>query len=77
MISNIKSEKKKNDMNDVVEEEINKLKEENATFRQELVLSQALINSLQTELKNNLNNENKIYITLFGNTCYIGQIHIL
>ena len=46
-------------MNDVVEE-INKLKEENATFRQELVLSQALINSLQTELKNNLNNENKI-----------------
>jgi hypothetical protein len=59
MISNIKSEKKKNDMNDVVEE-INKLKEENATFRQELVLSQALINSLQTELKNNLNNENKI-----------------
>ena len=58
MINSIKSgENKKNDLNEM-HEEINKLKEENATFRQELVLSQALINSLQSEIKNNNNINN-------------------
>ena len=58
MINSIKSgENKKNDLNEM-HDEINKLKEENATFRQELVLSQALINSLQSEIKNNNNINN-------------------
>ena len=53
MINNIKKKKKKENDIEEMKEIIHKLKEENDTFRQELVLSQALINSLKSELKNN------------------------
>ena len=57
MINNIKSGGKKENNLEEMNEIIKKLKEENDMFRQELVLSQALINSLQSELKNkNINN---------------------
>jgi len=57
MINNIKSGGKKENNLEEMNEVIKKLKEENDIFRQELVLSQALINSLQSELKNkNINN---------------------
>ena len=57
MINNIKSGGKKENNLEEMNEVIKKLKEENDMFRQELVLSQALINSLQSELKNkNINN---------------------
>ena len=72
MINSIKSgENKKNDLNEM-HEEINKLKEENATFRQELVLSQALINSLQSEIKNNnnINNNNNFEDISMRNNLY-------
>ena len=60
MIKNIKSGEKKENTMEEMKEIINQLKEENATFRQELVLSQALINSLKTELKiNNKGNKNR------------------
>ena len=52
MINNIKSGGKKENNLEEMNEIIKKLKEENDMFRQELVLSQALINSLQSELKN-------------------------
>ena len=53
MINNIKKNPKKENDIEEMKEIIHKLKEENDTFRQELVLSQALINSLKSELKNN------------------------
>ena len=57
MINNIKTGEKKENYLEEMNEVIKKLKEENDMFRQELVLSQALINSLQSELKNkNINN---------------------
>jgi len=57
MINNIKSGGKKENNLEEMNEIIKKLREENDMFRQELVLSQALINSLQSELKNkNINN---------------------
>ena len=59
IINNIKSGEKKENNIEEMNEAIKKLKEENDMFRQELVLSQALINSLQSELKNkNINNSN-------------------
>ena len=60
MINSIKSEEMKGNTLEEMNEVINKLKEENATFRQELVLSQALINSLQSEIKSNYKNRNII-----------------
>ena len=62
MINSIKTNPKKENNIEEMNEIINKLKKENNTFRQELVLSQALINSLKSELKNNsrinlINNE--------------------
>ena len=53
MINSIKTNPKKENNIEEMNEIINKLKEENNTFRQELVLSQDLINSLKSELKNN------------------------
>ena len=53
IINNIKSNSKNEGDIDEMNEIIHKLKEENETFRQELVLSQALINSLKSELKHN------------------------
>ena len=53
MINNIKNNPKKENDIEEMKEIIHKLKEENDTFRQELVLSQAIINSLKSELKNN------------------------
>ena len=63
MINSIKSVPKKENEVEELNELIKKLKEENDTFRQELVLSQALINSLKSELKNSskknlINNNN-------------------
>ena len=60
MINSIKMGEKKENTFEEMKEIINKLKEENSMFRQELVLSQALINSLQSELKNNYKNRNII-----------------
>ena len=67
MINSIKNVPKKENEVEELNELLNKLKEENDTFRQELVLSQALINSLKSELKNsskiniiNNNNDNTI-----------------
>ena len=58
MINSIRSiktgEKKENNIEEM-KELIDKLKEENSNFRQELILSQALINSLKSELKNTKN----------------------
>ena len=58
MINNIKSGEKKENTLEEMNKIIKQLKEENETFRQELVLSQALINSLKSELKNNNINKN-------------------
>ena len=56
MINSIKSVPNKDNEVEELNELVKKLKEENDTFRQELVLSQALINSLKSELKNSSKN---------------------